>query len=166
MHAVRRRFGSSPGWKSNVSVLPLVLMVVVAALATATDAAAIRTWCRTDPVVAIDGELADVFVAAPANAPLLVTGPNRIVVKVPPGVRARLVASDVGFGKGEEVTFEESRKLRVTDDGIEVRVEVYVPATDDDMPVRVEFAPRVVGILSPASAEGTANAWVSLQTTF
>jgi hypothetical protein len=52
----------------------------------------------------------------------------------------------------------------VTDNGIEVLVEVFVPATDDEMPVRVEFAPRILGILWPASAEGTANSWVRLRT--
>ena len=47
-----------------------------------------------------------------------------------------------------------------------MEIEAYVPATDDAMPVRVEFAPRAVGILWPASAEGTANEWITLRTTF
>jgi hypothetical protein len=74
------------------------------------------------------------------------------------------VLKDLGFGKGEEVTFQESAKLKATEDGIEVVVKVMVPASEDDMPVRVEFAPRVVGVLQPASAEGTANEWVTLRT--
>ena len=142
-------------------LLALLLMPVVADGATAT-----RAWCRTDPVVRIKGDLADVFVAGPLTAPLQVTGPNEIVVTVPRGVKASLVLNDLGFGQGNTVTFKRSRRLRVTRNGMEVRIKVRVPATDGDMPVRVEFAPRVVGVLSPASAEGTANEWITLRTTF
>jgi hypothetical protein len=144
----------------------LVAVLVVGAILgqVAPSAGAMRMWCRTDPVVAIDGDLADVFVSGPLEAPTLVTGPNQIVITVPEGVHAKLVASTLGFGFGEVVTFEESRRLRATARGIELKVAVYVPATDDAMPVLVEFAPRIVGILQPASAEGTANAWVTLRT--
>ncbi len=145
-------------------VLALVLALVVLALAPARDTAAAVQWCRTDPVVSIGGDVADIFVAAPFDAPLKVTGPNQVVVVVPNGVPAHLVLKDLGFGKGEEVTFQESAKLKATEDGIEVVVKVMVPASEDDMPVRVEFAPRVVGVLQPASAEGTANEWVTLRT--
>jgi hypothetical protein len=140
----------------------LLGLALLAALGAAPEAAAIRQWCRTDPVVAVDGQPADVFVAAPPDAPTRVTGPTRIEVAVPPGVDAVLVASTLGFGQGEEVAFDELPALAVTEQGIEVRVRVYVPA-DDAMPVLVEFAPRVVGVLAPASAEGTANAWVVLK---
>jgi hypothetical protein len=142
----------------------LALVLAGLALALAGDAAAIRTWCRSDPVVSIDGELADVFVAAPLEAPTLVTGPNEVVVAVPEGVRAAVILNDLGFGRGTVTTVEESKRLRATERGVEVLVEVRVPAKDDAMPVRVEFAPRVVGILSPASAEGTANEWIRLRT--
>ncbi len=140
----------------------LVLGAVVGA--TAPGAAALRQWCRTDPVVTIRGDVADVFVSGPLDAPVLVTGPNRIVIRVPTGVDATLIASTLGFGKGEEVSFEYVHSLKATDQGTEVVVKVYVPASDDAMPVLVEFVPRIVGILAPASAEGTANTWVTLRT--
>ena len=123
---------------------------------------AARAWCRTDPVIAVDGHLADVFVSGPLTAPLQVTGANRIVVTVPRGVAAELVLSDPGFGRGQVVKFAESKRLRATEGGIEVKVKVFVPARDDEMPVRLEFAPRLLGILQPATAEGRANRWVSL----
>jgi hypothetical protein len=141
----------------------LVLLAFTFAL-TVQGAAAGRGWCRTDPIVSIDDRLADVFVAAPPEALLLVTGPNQIVVTVPVGVRASLVIADVGFGKGDVVSFRESSRLRRTKTGIQVVIRVYVPATDPTMPVRVEFARGIVGILAPASAEGTANKWISLKT--
>jgi hypothetical protein len=149
--------------RAALSAFLLALALFVATMPTVEAA---RAWCRTDPVVLIGGQLADVFVMAPPTAPLKVTGPNQVVITVPTGVPAKLVLKDLGFGRGEVVTFKESDRLRVTEDGIELIVKVYVPARDDAMPVRVEFAPRIVGILRPASAEGTANQWITLKTRF
>ena len=149
--------------------LPSALLAALLALTflvQGTDAQ--RAWCKTDPLVIIDGATADILVAAPlgslVQAVLSVTGPNQIVVTVPQGVKAWLVLSDLGFGRGNVVTFVQSPNLRKTADGIEVRVDTYVPA-NRSFPVRVEFAPRLLGLLSPASAEGTSNAWISLSTT-
>jgi len=111
----------------------------------------------------IDGDVADVFVSAPPDAPLKVSGPTRIVVSTPPGVDAVLIASTLGFGRGEVVEFAQSPSLKVGPEGIELRIRVSVPATDDEMPVLVEFAPRVVGVLAPVAAQGTANDWISVR---
>ncbi len=143
----------------------LVLGGLVLLFALSTQGANAGTgWCRTDPAVAVDGHLANVFVSGPLDAPLLVTGPTHIVVTVPPGVDTILVASSLGFGQGEIVEFAESPSLKATAESIDVRIKVYVPATDDTMPVLVEFAPEVVGILAPSAAEGTANTWISVKT--
>lgn len=130
----------------------------------APPAAAGKGWCRTDPVVEIDGHLADIFLVAPPDAPLKVTGPNRIVVAVPRGVEAKLILAGPGFGKGEKVRFVHSRRLAATGRGVEVQVTAFVPATDDEMPVRLEFAPDVVGVLAPARAKGRANRPIRLTT--
>jgi len=45
-----------------------------------------------------------------------------------------------------------------------VRVAVYVPATDDEMRVRLEFSSVDAGLLTPVSVEGTANEWLALRT--
>jgi hypothetical protein len=121
-------------------------------------------WCRSDPIVKIKGDLADIFVAAPLDAPLKVTGPTKIVLTIPQEVSAAAIVAGKGFGRGENLAIANSSDLQVTQTGIEVLIDVFVPATDVAMPVRVEFAPRVVGILDPAYAEGVANAWVSLST--
>jgi hypothetical protein len=155
-------FGPAPRARRAPVLAALVVVGLVLAL-TAHDAGATRGWCKSDPIVLIDGRLADIFVSAPLDAPLKVTGPTRVVVTVPVGVAADLVISDLGFGKGEEVSFAASSELRKTAKGTEVKVAVYVPATDGAMPVAVEFAPRLVGILAPVRAEGTANEWVSLR---
>ena len=146
-------------------LLALAAAILVAALSGQGAGAGVG-WCRFDPIVLIDGEIADIFVAAPFDAPLRVTGPTEITVTVPVGVSTTLVLSDLGFGKGEIVRFEESRKLRRTASGIEIKIAVYVPTADGGMPVLVEFAPRLLGILAPTSAEGVSNTWVVLKTTF
>ena len=151
-------FGRSFPGGAPLVALALLLVAAVAA----PGAAASRQWCRTDPVVTVGGVVADVFVSGPLDAPTKVTGPNLVRLTVPAGVDARLVASDLGFGRGVEVSFAESHALKARRGAVEVRVEVYVPAADDAMPVLVEFAPRVVGVLAPAAAEGTANRWVAL----
>ena len=144
--------------------LPTVVSVVFLFALAVQGANAGTGWCRTDPVVSLDAKPADIFVSAPLDAPTLVTGPTKIVITVPPGIDAMLIASGLGFGQGEAVEFAESPSLKATADRTDVRITVYVPATDDTMPVLVEFAPEVLGILAPSSAQGTANHWVSLRT--
>ena len=94
----------------------------------------------------------------------MVTGPTEIVVSTPVGVDVALAVAGPGFGHGEEVSFAESNSLELTAEGIEVRIKVRVPAHSDAMPIRVEFAPGVVGVLQPAATEGHANEWISLRT--
>jgi hypothetical protein len=150
--------------RATLAGIPTALAALVA---TSRGAAARRAWCRTDPIVVIDGTIVDIFVSAPlgdlVQALLTVTGPNKIVVTVPSGVNAWLLLSDLGFGRGNTVSFAESADLQRTADGIQVRVDVYVPAKGS-FPVRVDFAPRILGILSPESAEGVTNAWFGLTT--
>lgn len=79
---------------------------------TVQSVAASHGWCRSDPVVSIDGELADIVYDAPLEAPLNVSGPTQIVVTVPYGVQASLVLAGPGFGHGEQVSFANSHKLK------------------------------------------------------
>ena len=59
----------------------------------------------------------------------------------------------------------QSPRLWVTQDWIQVSIKAFVPANDDEMPVDVEFAPRVVGLLAPDRAQGLANDWIVLKNT-
>jgi len=135
-----------------------VLMVVSASTATAGVG-----WCRSDPVIMVNGDVADIFVTAPAEALLVVTGPTQIVVTTPPEVDAALIVSTLGFGRGEIVEFEQSNSLKVRDDGIDLRIQVFVPAINDQLPVVVEFSPRLLDVLSPVTSEGSANEWISFR---
>jgi len=143
--------------------VPLVALVFF--FAGSSTASASVMWCRSDPLVVIDGYLVDIFVSVPIDQVLKVNGATEIVVTTPPGVDVALASPDVGFGYGEHVTFAESPSLDVTDQGMEIRVKVLVPAADDSVPVLVQLAPRIVGILRPTTVEGVSNAWVSQRTT-
>ncbi len=140
-------------------------LVVVLLGVTSAPAGAIVGICTKDPIVRIDGQTADILLSSYDEMNDAATGPATIVVTVPPGVSAELVAADRGFGgHGYDVRFADSDRLQVTKRGLEVRVEVYVPATDGSLPVWVEFTPRGKGRLSAGSAEGRANAWVTVTT--
>jgi hypothetical protein len=123
--------------------------------------AASRGWCRSDPFIAIEGVVIDIFCTAPLEAPWYVTGPTEIVVSVPVGVSAALVVAGVGFGHGEVVRFEEKSRLKQLADGLELEVGVYVPA-NRELPIGVELARNLVGILTPTTAEGLTNQWITL----
>jgi hypothetical protein len=151
----RATFGPSVRW---AFALMTVLMVVSASTATAGVG-----WCRSDPVIMVNGDVADIFVTAPAEALLVVTGPTQIVVTTPPEVDAALIVSTLGFGRGEIVEFEQSNSLKVRDDGIDLRIQVFVPAINDQLPVVVEFSPRLLDVLSPVTSEGSANEWISFR---
>ena len=141
--------------------------VALAAALPPRGAAAAKQWCKTDPIVRIDGQTADILLSSHLEMRQLATGPARVVVTVPAGVPARLIATDPGFGgNGYDVRFEESGRL--DDDGqvLEVLINVYAPALDGRhgvLPVRVTFTPRGDGRLVPGQALGLANEWVTLR---
>ncbi len=141
------------------------LAVAASGLAIPSASAGFRGWCRTDPLISLDGELANIFVSAPLQMLARNNGPVEYVVTVPEDVRAHLILIGVGFGRGERCRFETSRKLRKTDEGIELKIAVTVPAKTD-LPLALEFAPRVLGLLWPESAEGRSNEKVVMRTRF
>ncbi len=141
----------------------LLFSMVTLALAVPSASAGVG-WCRDDPVVVVDGQIANIYVSAQFEDLSKVTGPTEIVISTPVGVDLALAVAGPGFGYGEHVSFVESKSLQVNSEGIEVRIKVRVPAGSDAMPIRIEFAPKVVGVLHPAAAEGTANDWISLRT--
>jgi hypothetical protein len=151
-----------------VGVIRTLVFVVLAVSLMVPSSTASRSvgWCRSDPVVKIGDDVADIFLSAPANAPLKVTGPNEIEIIIPDTLSGAVLVETPGFGQGEKVTIVKSPKLQVTDDGIEVKIRAFVPAKGEEMPVHVEFAPRVVGLLDPDVEEGLANEWIVLKTRF
>ena len=129
---------------------------------TGSTADAGKGWCRVDPVVIIDGQIADIFVGSTLSALTSTTGPIKVVVTVPEGAKTTYVISDLGFLRGYDFRFATSPDLEKTADGVPVRVAVYVPAKSDSLPITVYFSPRLLGLLWPASADGHANSWVTV----
>jgi hypothetical protein len=140
-----------------------ILLALLALTLTALPASAGRAWCRADPIFIIDGRLVDVMIAGPPTALLQVTGPTKVTVTVPEGVKATHVLSDLGFGRGYRVVIKTSTELQVTPDGAQLRVEVFVPARTN-FPVRVDAGVGLLGVLTPTSVGGTANSWITLDT--
>ena len=158
--ALGRRL-ASPRRTAQAIVVRAFALVILTETYAAPSATAGVAWCRTDPVVVIDDQVADIFVSVRFDELKRVNGPTEIVITTPVDVDITLATPGVGFGYGENVTFEESPALEKTDKGIDLRIEVYVPA-QDDIRVLVQFAPRVVGILNPRNARGEANDWIRL----
>ena len=132
-----------------------------------TDAA--RGWCQADPVIMVDGQLADVFVGSSATMLLKATGPIKMVITIPSGSTGFVVLTDLGFLHGYDITFKHSSNLTKTKRHTQVKVSVYAPATTSSLPVTVTFAPRSLNsslkeILFGTNVTGSANQWVSLTT--
>jgi len=136
--------------------------VALATALIARGAGASKQWCKVDPVVRIGGEVADILLSSHEGMQEAATGPARVVVTVPRGVEAEQLSEDEGFGgHGYRVRFAESEDLKDTEGALQVRVAVYAPASDDSLPVRVDFAPRDKGRLGTERAVGEANSWIS-----
>lgn len=155
--------GSSRTRKRRRIAVSTVVLAVFALAMTIQSAAAGMGWCRTDPLLLVDGQAVDVVVSGPLDAPLEVTGPTKIEVQVPKGVDAELIISDLGFGYGYDITIVETKKLKQKAFYNEVVVRTYVPANDSSMPVLLEVTPHLLDLLSPYSVEGTSNSWLSLE---
>lgn len=140
-----------------------VILVLLPVFSSAAPASASVGWCRSDPVVIVNLTLADVFTSAQIEDLPKVTGATRIVVVTPVEVFVTLATPGLGFGYGEFVTFEKSNSLKMASSSIPVIVKVFVPSTDSSMPIRIYFAPRIIGLLQPMSAQGYANSWVVLR---
>jgi hypothetical protein len=149
------------------SALRLLAGAALAATATrggARDAEATRTWCRTDPVVMIDGQIADVFLGSYWDLHKAASGPAQIVISVPPGVSTKLLACDPGFGRhGYAVSFQQDPSLSRHGHETRLVVTAFVPSSDGSLPLVVSFTPRSSG-LEAASATGLVNQWVTLRT--
>jgi hypothetical protein len=138
-------------------------LAAVPAFRLAGDVSAARGWCRADPLLRIAGQYVHVYISSYAAMLKSATDKIRLTVILPPGVAGRKVDVLADFGKGYDIRFLSSSALQVVNGRVPVIAAVYCPARDSTLPVIVDFAPVGTGPLSPGSATGTANAWVSLR---
>lgn len=104
-------------------------LALVATLLVAAPASAGRRWCARDPIVSLDGNIVQVWVAIPDEYVYLVNGPIAVQFKTPAGMARSIVLTDDGFnGHGETVSFSDDPKARVNAMGaFTVRIRVSVP---------------------------------------
>jgi hypothetical protein len=141
----------------------IVLTTLVLTLVAAAPAGAGRQWCEKDPVFLIAGRQVNVVVAIMEDHQPAVVGPIVVTLYVPDDVNATLVSTDDGYnGYGEVASIVPVSWLTVTKRGVQVRVEVILPASLTEMPVKV--------IATPAdgrttTARGNANVVIPLDLT-
>lgn len=98
-------------------------------------------WCPKDPIVALNGQQVQIWVAIPEGYEPVVTGPINVVVSSPAGVEREVLFTDDGFnGFGETVSFVDAGQI--VGDEMPVGVDVNVPydasqLSDGNLPVLV-----------------------------
>lgn len=153
--------------RSLVCALALCLLTGVVA---APRADAARGWCRVDPIIMVDGQLADVYIGSSLEMLLQATGPIQLEIVLPDGSTGFVILNDVGFLHGYNVVFTHSSDLTRTTLHTQIQARVYAPAKSSDLPVTVTIAPRALfastlaEILIGTSFDGYANSWVTLTT--
>lgn len=123
------------------------LLPIMAILALAVPADAGWIWCRTDPVVRLDGTLVDILIAIPVDYVPAVNGPTRFEIQTPRGVERELILNDVGYnGYGSEVVFTDGPGA-VRDKEFPTTIKVQVPidetklGPDETVPLEVTVTP-------------------------
>lgn len=133
----------------RLSLSALVLLIPLLLLALPAHAEV--EWCKSDPVIRLNGTLVQIWVAIPAEYQALVDGPVEFEIRTPKGVVRELVSTDDGFnGYGEVVRFGDLKG--VVENGTfptEVRVRVPIDwsqlESDKPIPVQVEVIPENAG---------------------
>ena len=147
--------------RSLRTIFSLVALAAVLAVM-ATPAGATIGWCKKDPIVDIGGIRTHVYVSSLESILDSATGPTDVVITVPKGVATDLIGTDDGFGYGYNVRFKKSGDLKTTNRGIQIEVEVEVPATDE-LPVLLEVTDGQDVVL--ADKQGKTNDKVMVRTT-
>ncbi|MEZ4520526.1 MAG: hypothetical protein R3A46_02620 [Thermomicrobiales bacterium] len=120
-------------------------MIAILALAGSTFAGG---WCRADPIVEIDGEAVQIWVAIPENLQPAVNGPIQVIVSRPWNANSRVLMLDSGFnGHGERVTFF-ANNGRNRDGSMDIDVFVVVPINQQALPPGTWQAPVMVEIIT------------------
>jgi hypothetical protein len=139
--------------------LALALMLVLQVQ----NASAGIGWCRTDPLITVDGHSGHVYIESTEQMFSSATGPILIEVRIPVGTSASAVPLDYGFGRGYAITFKEDDRLYSRGSYVEVRVRANVPAIDGSLPVKVTFH-SVDQVQQDSIKSGTANDWIETGT--
>ncbi|MGH9176226.1 MAG: hypothetical protein ACRD1H_17800, partial [Vicinamibacterales bacterium] len=95
-----------------------ILLALAAILVFALPAGATRNWCLRDPIVSLNGQPVQIWIAIPAEYEPAVNGPIEVRIFAPKNVSRKLLYVDDGFnGHGEDVRLEDDSNLRKYGDG-------------------------------------------------
>ncbi len=125
------------------TIVPLALI-----LALTLPAQARVTWCRSDPIVQLDGVPVAILVDIPQQYLHLVNGAVRVKVRTPKNVQRDTVFTDGGFnGYGESVEFTDLSAEPNQDKRFPSTIEVSIPVEQSpainqtNVPVQVTVIP-------------------------
>jgi hypothetical protein len=116
-------------------------------------------WCRTDPLITVNGRTGHVYLDSTDAMMTSATGPILLEIRVPVGSTTAAVPLDSGFGYGYSITFKEDAELATRGPFSEVRVSAFVPAKDSSLPVKVTFHADRAN-LRESIKTSTANTWI------
>ena len=116
-------------------------------------------WCRTDPVVRIDGRRLDIGVEA--TEPMLKnrTAPIKIRVQIPENSTFAIVSMDDGFGLGYEIEPVRLAGLDREPGRAQYRVRVNCPSSGSEL-VRI-YSDPLDSNHGSAFNTGLANDWIT-----
>lgn len=116
----------------------------------ATPASAGKGWCRSDPIVSLNGVQVQFWIAMPVEYQSNVIGPIAITFVAPRASNLALVSSDSGFnGYGEAVQLAGNGSRFNADGSFRVKISVGVPVLgNQSVPLRVEITPESGGSVS------------------
>ena len=123
------------------------------------SAAAGISWCRTDPLITVNGATGHVFVESVKEMFQQTTGPIKINIVVPTDAEASAEPLDNGFGRGYRITFSHDKDLKYRGPYTDVRISARVPSRRGDLPVRVYFHSDTKPQFDTV-AYGMANEWI------
>lgn len=136
-------------------------LVVAGGLVLPDAASAGITWCRTDPVLNVDGVRFRIWVSS--TEAMYNKRTSAISVRVAcqqvNSVRLETVPGDNGFGLGYGLS--SSTSVSSGGGARSVQIAVRAPSSDSSLPVLVELEPLSSGY-SWQSVQGTSNQWLNL----
>lgn len=136
-------------------LIPLLIM-----LSLAFPAKASWSWCKSDPIVALDGRLVDIQVDIPLEYVPLVNGPTSFEIQRPKSVESTVLVSDLGYmGQGTRVYFTDGAGV-IKENEFATKIQVKVPI-DKSRLADGEVVPAIVTITAdnagPVVVEGTSD---------
>jgi hypothetical protein len=123
--------------KLSASLCLVLLALVIFAAA----ASAGVTWCRSDPIVELNGKRVQIWVAVPEQYASQVSGPIQIEINAPAVVNRQLLLTDAGFnGQGESVSFTTNNGTLLPDGSFYMTFIIQVPMNGvyTTVPVHIE----------------------------